>query len=217
MYLYISEPKIKALDVSSGFSAGIAAELSFKFPFLEGKLSGVNQNELVGQLEKVVAKLKKSELIPNFDDIIAGEAPMLVSFAGHAGRVVDKNAFWCVMKGKHNGLLLAGSPGYAIGRPPERSANISPSTDPVGALRGVFKETGKLPFPPINSSLSSSLSYAWQELVRATFLAEGSMPRVEGIAIFSRSVVGDRRQLRRVNSGGLELLVIGSPLYVKQI
>lgn len=217
MYLYISEAKIKAIAGTPGFTSGIAAELSFKFPFLEGKLSGVNQNELVRQLERVVAKLRKSERIPNFDDIKIGETPTLVSFAGCAGRVVDKNAFWCVMKGKHNGLLLAGSPGYAIGKPPETSARISPSTDPVGALREVFKETGKLHFPPINSSLSSSLSYAWQELVRASFLAEGSMPSVEGIAIFSRSVVGDRRQLRRVNSGGLELLIVGSPLYVKQI
>ncbi|NIP26548.1 MAG: hypothetical protein GWN67_19230 [Phycisphaerae bacterium] len=214
IYWYISDAKVEKLQhVATSFLAKVAAELSFKFPLFEGKLSGASDSSLVSDVKRISERLVQDEKVESFDVLGGGDTPRLISFSGAGGRYVDKNAFWLVLKGERNALLLAGSPAHAVGREPTADTYVSPSVDPVSALRAAFD--GDPSFH--GHSLSASLSYAWQEIARGSLLSEGGVPRVEGLAFFARSVPTDQRQLRRVGCSNLENLVIGSPLYVRQV
>jgi hypothetical protein len=85
----------------------------------------------------------------------------------------------------------------------------------VSAVRTAFGEekTGRFPDP---AGLAGSLSYAWQAVASANLIGQG-VPSVEGLAFLARSVVPDRQQMQRVGCEALEQLLVGTPLYVKQI
>jgi hypothetical protein len=213
IYWYISEAKLASLQATRpGFLSGVSAEVAFKFPFLEGKLSGSKQASTITNLEKLVKRFRTEEKISAFDDVKPTELPKMVWFSGPAGRLIDDDAFWLAMKGDRNALLLAGSAGYAIGKPPSTSAHISPSVDPVNALRAAFGQGPDVPFLP----LATRLTYAWQEIAKENLIGAG-VPSVEGLAFVARTVVPDLEQLKAVGCEKLSLLLIGTPLYVKQV
>jgi hypothetical protein len=214
IYSYISEAKLTALQAAApGFLSALSAEVTLKVPFLEGKLSGAKQASVVTELERIVARLKAEEQIISFDDVTSKEMPKIMCFSGEGGRLVDGDAFWLAMKGERNALLLAGSAGYAIGKPASTSAYISPSADPVNALRVAFGQGHESP----GQSIASSLSYAWQEIARENLVGVGGVPRVEGIVFAARTLPVDKEQFSSVGCENLSLLVVGTPLYVKQL
>jgi hypothetical protein len=65
--------------------------------------------------------------------------------------------------------------------------------------------------------LGSSLSYAWQELVRGEDESCGVLPKARGLAFFARALDADKGQMRRVGRQDLKTLVIGTPLHVEQV
>jgi len=213
IYLYLSEAKIKQLaETSPQFIRGIAANLTFKLPLLEGSLSGKNDGRLISELQRVEKSIRREDVVPSFSEIVGHQPPRFFSFYGSAGRMIDHQVFWLAMHGRSTALLLVGSSGYVLGSPPSEGGGISPSADPIGALQTIFKEN----MPP-DESLASRLSYIWQATYEKSEITEGTVPSVEGLALFVRSVPADEFQMDRVNCKDLKKVIIGTPLYVRQV
>ncbi len=220
IYWYISKAKLDMLkEQKPGFLNGISANVSFKLPFVTGSLSGAERPRLVDDLRRVVKSLKSQPDIKSFDDLGPGETPLLVQFQGPALRHVQDEVFWLASYGNHAALLLAGSAGFAIGGAAASGRSLSPSADPVSAIKAAFAQDDPAGggFGGVGIGLSGRLSYAWQELIRAADEASGPLPKAGGIAFFARSVVADKSQMQRVGKAHLETLVIGTPLYVEQL
>jgi hypothetical protein len=222
MYLYISEAKVKQLaDASPAFLSGMVAKLGFNIAgVLKGSLEGKSSDSLVKDLEGVIKKLQMQDAIVAFDEVLSTAAPRFVSFEGVAGRLVEHGAYWMALRGQRNALLLLGSAGYALGRPIQATTTISPSVDPVGAIREAFEDEST---PLIAGGdlahvggLSFRLSYAWQEVFRTTAPEEGVLPAVEGVAIFARSVPASMGQMQREVGEPLSTLIVGTPIYIRQ-
>jgi hypothetical protein len=220
MYLYISEAKVQQLaNELAVFPADLKGKLSFNIGVLQGAIEGKVREGLHSDLERVIKELRRHEEIISFDEVL-NKAPILVSFKGGARRLVQDGAFWMAVRGARNVLLLVGSAGYALGRPIAPSVTISPSVDPVNAIREAF-EAGSKPaaegMEASQLSLSSRLSYAWQAVYGASGPEEGVLPNVEGIALFAHSVRADKDAIQAIGRETLESLIIGTPIYVKQV
>ena len=219
VYWYISKAKLDVLKESAPrFFEGVSVKLGFKLPFVSGSLSGSDRSTLIKDLERVVAKLGSDGHLKNYGEIAPDEAPVMVRFSGPAVRQADDDCFWVASESETTAILLAGSPGYAIGSPAGGAAapHISPSADPVGAIKAAFENVSGVP-PVPGMSLSSRLSYVWQAIMCDALESGLTLPRVEGVAIFASSLSADRGQLRRVGRERIRRLVIGTPLYVRQI
>jgi len=108
---------------------------------------------------------------------------------------------------------LAGSASYAIGGNGNIPANISPSADPVlSFLHASMNKDSKK-----DSNSSENLSYVWQELMREPLCKEIDLPCVEGIAVFAATIPASKAQMRRVQRTNINTIVIGTPLFIKQV
>lgn len=217
IYWYISKAKLDLLkDQSPGFLSGITAQLSFKLPFVSGSVSGTDQPRLVKDLQRVIKRLKADCEIKPYGELGETESPIVMAFEGNAARQISSDVFWLAMEQGDTGLLLAGSAGFAIGASVKPDRALSPSADPVGAVKAAFMNDDEL-----NSStgarmpLSSSLSYAWQGLMSESL--EGSLPRVSGLAIFARTVRSEKSQVHRIGKDSIRRIVVGTPIYVQQV
>ena len=192
-------------------------KVGFKLPFVSGSLSGTDDSTLIKDLEKVEAKLEADGHLKNYADLGADEAPVMIRFKGPAVRQADEDCFWVASEYGKVALLLAGSSAYAIGkRSGATNAHISPTADPVGAVKAAFENlSGISPVP--GASLSNRLSYVWQEIVSDAYESRATLAKAEGVAFFASSLQADRGQMRRVRRECIERLIIGSPLYVRQI
>jgi hypothetical protein len=212
IYWYISKAKLDLLkDQSPGVMHAIKVQLSLKIPFVSGSLSGTAPSRLVKDLQRIIKRLKAGHEIKSFADLGETESPTVISFEGNAARQISDDVFWLAMERGKSGLLLAGSAAFAIGAPPKAEHLLSPSADPVGAVKAAFKKDHE----PPNSPLSARLSYAWQALMSESL--EGALPRVSGLAVFARTVKSERSQIRRIGKGNVRRIVVGSPIYVEQI
>jgi hypothetical protein len=218
VYWYISKAKLDLLKESApSFLDGVSVKLGFKLPFVSGSLSGTDRSTLIKDLERVLAKLTADGHLKNYADLGADEAPVMIRFEGPAVRHADDECFWVASEHGNIALLLAGSSAYAIGsRGSETTAHISPSADPVGAVKAAFENLGGIS-PVPGMSLSNRLSYVWQEIVFDAYESGATLAKVEGVAIFASSFQADRGQMRRVRREYIERLTIGTPLYVRQI
>jgi hypothetical protein len=214
IYWYISKAKLDLLkDQSSGFLSGITGELSLKLPFVSGSLSGTGQSRLVKDLQRIIKRLKADCMIKSFADLGDTESPIVMAFAGNAARQISEDVFWLAIEQGESGLLLAGSAGFAIGASSKPEHYLSPSADPVGAVKAAFKKDEELDsLGTLNVPLSTSLSYAWRTLMLGS--SEGSLPRVSGLAIFARTVKSDKSQVGKSN---VQRIVVGTPIYVQQV
>ncbi|HEV2380127.1 MAG TPA: hypothetical protein VG206_10075 [Terriglobia bacterium] len=217
-YWYVSKAKLDHLkEATPGFFEGVSVKLEFKIPFVSGSLSGTDQSTLIRDLERVVKKLEHEQKIKSYSDLTDNEAPVMIRFEGPAVRLIDQESFWVASETGDIALLLAGSAGYAIGQPTGVArTNISPSADPVGAITAVFEHVGSVS-PILGTSLSFRLSYVWQEIMRDSLESGATLPKAEGIAIFASSIPADRSQMRRVGRERTRRIVIGTPIYVRQI
>lgn len=216
LYWYVSKAKLELLaEQAPGFLTGIKAQLGFKLGLLSGSLEGTEPARTAEDLQRVIKKLKSQNDIKDFSELADGEAPVLISFSGPALRQISSKVFWLSMQSGSRGLLLAGSAAYAIGSPVASDSAFSPSADPVSAIKSAFSgDSPSTGFGGAALPLSSSLSYAWRTLM--TDAADGTLPRVRGLALFARSIHADRSQMRAIGKGAVTELVIGSPIYVEQ-
>lgn len=213
VYWYISKAKLDLLkDESPGFFARITAKLEFKLPFVSGSLFGTADSSLIRDLKSVIKALHSEQTIKHYHELSDDEAPVMVQFEGPAVRHVEGEEFWIAMEHNDTALLLAGSAGYAIGYPVKTESRIfSASVDPVGAFLAAFEKDVS------SGSLSSSLSYAWQDIMQDALSSGGALPKVAGLAVFARSLAADKQVMKRVGRGRIRRLVIGTPLYVQQV
>ncbi len=212
VYWYISKAKLDLLkDAAPGFLSGVGVNLEFKLPFVGGSLSGAQTSGLTKELKRVVKSLSAEQTIKNYEELTADEAPVFVRFEGQAIRRVRGEEFLLAMERKASALLLAGSSAYAIGQAAKSEGGLSPSVDPVPAIVAAFGKAAQ------NDTLSGSLSMAWREILRDTSSSGGTLPRVEGLAVFARSVAADHEIMRRAGRAGIKRIVVGTPLYVRQI
>jgi hypothetical protein len=218
IYWYVSKAKLDLLkDQSPGLLGGITAQLSFRLPFVSGSLSGTEQSRLVEDLMRVIKRLRAEYVIKSFADLDDTESPIIVAFEGNAARQVSEDVFWLAMEHGDTGCLLAGSAEFAIGAPAKAEHLLSPSADPVGAVKAAFKKDDDLSDSSEGARipLSASLSYAWRVLMSES--SEGSLPRVGGLAIFARTVKAEEAQVRGVGKGSIRRIVVGTPIYVQQV
>jgi len=68
-----------------------------------------------------------------------------------------------------------------------------------------------------DSNSSENLSYVWQELMREPLCKEIDLPCVEGIAVFAATIPASKAQMRRVQRTNINTIVIGTPLFIKQV
>jgi len=216
-YWYISKAKLDLLkQATPRLLEGLSVNLEFKLPFVSGHLAGTDQPTLIRDLERVVKKLESKGEIKSYSELGEGEAPVMVRFEGPAVRAVDSLTFWVATRSAESTLLLAGSAGYAIGQPPGGTgANISPSADPLGAVQAAFKRGSEEPSSP-GMSLSSRLGYVWEEVMRDSLQSGATLPKAEGIAIFASSIPLPSG-LQLAGCEGIRQMVVGTPLYVRQI
>lgn len=212
VYWYISKAKLDLLkEAAPGFLSGVAVKLEFKLPFVGGSLSGTQTSSLMKELRRVIKSLEAEQTIKNYEELTDDEAPVFVRFEGEAMRRVDGAAFWLAMERNESALLLAGSADYAIGQPAKSEGGLSPSVDPVRVINATFGKDAR------TGNLSGSLSMAWREILRDASTSGGTLPRVEGLAVFARSVAADRETMRRAGRARIKRIIVGTPLYVRQI
>jgi hypothetical protein len=221
VYWYISKAKLDLLrDQAPGFLNGISAKVSFKFPFVGGSLSGTEKSKLVDDLKRVISRIE-SKSVKDYAELNDQEAPVFFRFEGAAASHVIDEVYWLAMAGGDTALLLAGSATYVIGAPRGSEVTLSPSVDPIGAVRAVFEKgagaSDPQQFGGTSAPLSTSLSYAWQELMRDQYESGQVLPRAAGLAIFGTTIRADAGQMRRVGRETLSRIVVGTPIYVKQV
>lgn len=212
LYWYISKAKLDILkEAAPDFFSGVAVKLEFKLPFVGGSLSGTQTSGLINDLKRVIKSIEAQQTIKNYEELTDADAPVFIRFEGEAMRRVDGAEFWLAMERKESALLLAGSAGYAIGQPAKSEGGLSPSVDPVRAIKAAFGKDER------TGNLSGSLSMAWREILRDDSSSGGTLPRVEGLAVFARSVAADHETMRRAGRARIKRIVVGTPLYVRQI
>jgi hypothetical protein len=111
-------------------------------------------------------------------------------------------------------LLLVGSSSNAIGTPPKEVPKISPSMDPIGAVNSAF--ASQTAFSG-EAFVSTSCSYTWTAIAEPVRAVWNQLPRVEGIAVYGGSVPCDAAQMRNSGFDRVQQIVVGSPLFVRQL
>lgn len=218
LYWYVSRAKLDLLaQQAPGFFTGVKAKIGFKLPLLSGSLEGTEPSRTAEDLERVVKRLKSQNDILAFSNLAESDSPTLFSFEGPAVRQISDGVFWLAMERNICGLLLAGSAASAIGSPIKSDATFSPSADPLAAIKAVFNDTdpNSSSSSGTSMSLSGSLSHAWSVLMANA--SEGTLPRATGLALFARRVNADRAQMRFIQKNYITHLVIGSPIFIRQV
>jgi hypothetical protein len=213
VYWYISKAKLDTLKKS--LKKKFLSEklsLTLKTPFIEaGASAQVNNESLMQDLEKVIKTISLKMSPPMFPEFLGAEPPSIFFFRGKAVRMISEGKYWLALENKTTALLLAGSSSHAIGAHSESSTGLSPTLDPVGAVYNAFRKLGETP------KLAESLSYAWQEIMRPFVESEGTLPIVQGHAIFAATFEVHKPQMRRIGRDYLRRIVIGSPIYIQQV
>jgi hypothetical protein len=217
IYWYISRTKVEALRdayASSGFDW--LKDLSFKLnsPFAEASAALRLDQSLYRTVDRLANNLltaPETRSFPNLSDV----GPVtFFSFAGSGQRYIDADAFWVALLADETALLLAGSIVNAIGGSTKIPENaISPSVDPIGAVKLAFKEER---LPEESQTVGATCAYVWQTIsdpVRDTWQ---TLPQVEGIAVYGGMFPANIARSSDDSSRAIRKIVIGSPIYVRQ-
>ena len=220
VYLYLSKQKILQLsEQSPSFWRGVAAKLDFKFPFVSGGIAGQHQSSLTSELHRLIPQLHHQFNIPAAENVIKMDSPpVLFTFRGSAARQVEDDQFWLAMECGKTALLLGGSASNVIGSS-SAGAKISPSIDPVGAIQFLLEKREEPRDIENDDQVSPSfdLSYLWQALMTPSLKSSMVLPFVEGIAVFSTRLPTHPEQLKRIKRSELTTMLVGTPLYVRQV
>ncbi len=219
IYWYISRQKIEVLkadrtsDRTSWLKEGA---LKLKSPFVEAGVTIQPEHSFFHDVERIGNSLLADINTHTFPDLPPNRAIPFFSFSGHAHRAVDHGAYWVITYEKASALLLAGALSNAIGAPSKDTGQISASIDPIGAIRQAFGESDGAA-DAANKDVGAKCSYVWQAIAGPVSDAWDALPRVEGIAAYGGAFPCAEEQFRRAGFPGIETIVIGSPIYVRQI
>lgn len=214
LYSYISEEKVSQLHAqlkSSSFDISVVLGIDLKL--VSAKADLTKKPNQLSKLRRVLDSLQKNTSIACLDGISLGQTPpVFFEFSG-TGNVSIDMCYWLAAKHGQTALLLAGSPTNAVGNQVAKSCDLSPSLDPVGSF---LVAAEKFNTGDSIADVASSLSYAW-----ATIFGERRRglegPRYRGIAVFSAMCAPSKWQMQRAGITDVDLLVIGSPLFVSQV
>ena len=217
IYRYLSTAKLEQLLAQDNdFLSGITAKLDFKLPFVSGGLAGTDVTHGIGKVKSLEKKLRNQFSIPSFDEINPGTAPVFVSFKGPAIiKIYDGTQLWVTVDHPHSPILMAGSASFALGTQTTQKASFSSSADPVGAFERAFEELNEQ--ADGESEASYAVSYIWRDIVRDAFRSHATLPHVEGLAIYATLVLTERTNLAEVRRNEVQKIVVGTPLFVRQI
>ncbi len=219
IYWYVSRPKIEALRDSYGRSPVSWLKdlsLTIKAPFVEVEGTIPLGQTLFREMERIEKNLLKSGEVEPFVSLADGprRSCLFFSFNGAARRTVQHGAYWIVMRSGPTALLMVGSTNNAIGTPPKESAEISPSMDPIGAVKLAFPGE---PTPDAASFVSNSCSYTWAAIAEPVRDSWDDLPHVEGIATYGERYRTSEEQMRSAGFEDVREIIIGSPIFVRQI
>ena len=212
IYWYVSRQKVDALLPEfgpRGFSLFKELSLTLKAPFAEAKTSVNTDRSLFLHVGNIENGLKSAGVTTDVSD--AGSKPFF-SFRGRAHRAVDSGAYFIVLAQNSTALLLAGSPTNAVGAPPKQSDDISPSADPLGAVRRSFGELSDRE----GSQLGEMCSYIWDVLAGPVSQSWDALPEVEGIAVYGARFPPAKGQFSGAKFSDIDRIVIGTPIFVRQ-
>jgi hypothetical protein len=212
-YAYVSKQKVSQLaDEQRTFPSGVISKLALKLSFVSRWLSGRSNSSMLSDLKRLVPKLQSEFDIRGVENAVESKtSPVFVSFEGSAARHTADGVFLLALESPRVALLLAGSASNAIGSG-NANAEISPSADPV---RSVLRVCGKDESEDVDAS--SELSYVWRSLMQSSIDSGATLPRVEGIAVLTARLPASHGQMERVDRGRIKSLVVGTPLYVRQV
>ena len=186
-----------------------SVEVQIKAPFtsIESILKR-DEGSAQNWIEKLLKRLK-NEALQGFHEVPHGSMPLLCTFEAEAARLVDDKGFWAALAQGNSALLLAGSALNSIGKHGNPSTRISPSADPIGAVVKAF-ESGVL------GDIPWRLSYAWR-VVWGASAGQLSMPYVRGVCVLAGVCEAALDEMRLAKMPGLRRLLIGSPVFVRQV
>jgi hypothetical protein len=210
VYWYISADKIRMLKDAKSRSTWKDLSLKLKLKFFEAEAGVAFNDSLVRDLNTLKKELPRDHTIVPFQDLKPGGEGAIFSFAGEAARLLTGEALWIATENLNSGLLLVGAPRNAAGQSQLKEAYMSPSMDPVGAVKAVAQKQEP-------ATLVAALSFAWQEVMRDAITSGSHFPRVEGLAIFAGAFAVGGASMTAVNRPMIERIVVGSPIYVRQI
>jgi hypothetical protein len=215
-YWYVSANKVEALDRSTGHSflewvKEITVRL--KTPFLEADVPLQTHADAVSHLGRVTRKIEEELDPPEYATLDGTEIPpRFFRFSGRAAHSVDTEAFWLAAASPPNALLLAGSAANVLHAGGGTPAQISPTADPIGAVKRAFQETAGGDRGAVTTP--QACSYIWDEVSKTT-AGMLTVPQVRGLAVFAAIMAvppsGSASEL------GIERLVLGTPLFVEQV
>ena len=207
IYWYISAEKIQSLK-----KAGAKWDkFSFKFnlKFLEIDTAVALDSDLQRDLNAVKKNLAKDSSIVSFESLAPGKEPSIFSFEGEGGRLRTPEALWIAIQKRNSALLLVGAPRNLAGQSQLKEGQLSPSLDPIGAVKAAAEGKQILTLVP-------ALSYAWREVMQDAIFGGVHFPRVEGLAVFAGLFHSDTALFQNAKSR-VDRIVLGSPIYVRQI
>jgi hypothetical protein len=211
MYWYVSRQKVDALLPQfgpRGFNLFKELSLTLKAPFVEAKTSVNPDRSVFLNVEKVENGMKSAGAA---SDLAEAGSKSFFSFRGRAYRAIETGAYFIVLRQGRVALILAGSPSNAVGAPPKQSDNISPSADPIGAVTRIFDH------PSDAKDLSGACTHMWATMARPVRENWGALPEVEGIAVFGAALPADINQLWPANFADIDRVVVGTPIFVRQL
>jgi hypothetical protein len=209
MYWYVSKPKLQMLKSRSLGMALRNLVIKLGYPGIAGAEVSLDfTDEIQRDVQNLERSVRSAAGIKPFDLLPDHESPDKFWFDCQAARLVDSDAFWVAGRKGSSAVLLVGSSANAIGSPPREDGRISPSMDPLGACRAAFEDSERV--GPVDSSVA--LSYVWNEVMGTLPQGTLAVPKVEGLAVF-----GGTYRLDATDPSFPQRLVLGSPVYVKQV
>ncbi|MCX5538107.1 hypothetical protein M3A49_01105 [Paraburkholderia sp. CNPSo 3076] len=212
-YWYISDAKLEILrqTLPRTWSQDLIIKLKFKSPWFEAEVGHRDVKAAVANTKIIYETLLKSGDLLDFSALSEFDSPQFFSFRGHASRMISNEGYWIALHRESSALLLGGSAKHAIGASGTPEGSISPSINPLGAATSLSTQESA-------ESISEKISYVWQEVYRTGGAsAPGVVPQVEGVALFAGRFPASKRQLRRAGKLPISNVVVGTPIFVKQV
>ena len=214
MFWYVSDDKLRTIVERRGWLDRLKPTLALGPPGVgvQFEVEPRSQTSLQRMVEKAERKIARDGGATSMATAVAGPPPKLFTFNGAAGRLVDQGVFWVAGVHDESAFLLAGSVANAIGTSVRDEGRLSPTADPVGAIRELFRTLGP------SGLYRRAASYIWETIVEATADSGGldAAPRVAGVAVYAGRTPLESYAPRQ-ESGTSLLLFIGSPLFVEQV
>ena len=208
IFWYISADKIPMLkDPKSRFSWK-ELSLKLKLKFFEAETAVGVKDSLVRDLKTLKEELARDHNIVPFQDLQPGGVGAIFSFEGEGARLLTPEALWVATENANSALLLVGAPRNLAGISQLKEGSMSPSMDPVGAVKAVAQNEKP-------SHLLAALHYAWSEVMRDAIAGGSHFPRIEGLAILA-GVFEAKPAFKGRDRLTINQIVLGSPVYVRQ-